>query len=134
MRRHTALCALLGFIAPLLMANIAPAAEFDLEKSKEVLEELIEQELAGGVASISLALVRGDEIVWKAAYGYANYRMKAPATPETIYVTGSTFKAVTATAILQLVEEGKCKLDDPVNQYLGDVQIDDNEEKPVTMA
>jgi CubicO group peptidase (beta-lactamase class C family) len=132
MRRHTAICVILGLIAPLLMVDMASAAGFDLEKSKVVLERLIEQELAKGVASVSIALVRDDEIVWTAAYGYANYRMKTPATPETIYVTGSTFKAVTATAILQLVEQGKCKLDDPVNKFLGDAQIDDDEENPVT--
>jgi CubicO group peptidase (beta-lactamase class C family) len=117
----------------LLPAIPASADEFDLDHTKEVLEKLIEQELATGVASISIALVKGDEIVWTAAYGYANVYTKTPATPETIYVTGSTFKSVTATAILQLVEQGKCKLDNPVNQYLGDVQIDDNEERPVTI-
>jgi len=115
-----------------LPALPAYADKFDLDRTKKVLEKLIEQELATGAASISIALVKGDEIVWTAAYGYANVYSKTPATPETIYVTGSTFKAVTATAILQLVEQGKCKLDDPVNQYLGDVQIDDNEKRPVT--
>lgn len=133
MNRHSALFSLLAFMTLLLPATPASADEFDLDHTKEVLEKLIEQELATGVASISIALVKGDEVVWTAAYGYANVYTKTPATPETIYVTGSTFKSVTATAILQLVEQGKCKLDDPVNQYLGDVQIDDNEERPVTI-
>ena len=133
MNRHSALFTLLAFMTLLLPAIPASAEEFDLDHTKEVLEKLVEQELATGVASISIALVKGDEIVWTAAYGYANVYTKTPATPETIYVTGSTFKSVTATAILQLVEQGKCKLDNPVNQYLGDVQIDDNEKRPVTI-
>jgi len=132
MKTHAALLALLGFLMPLLAADTAHAGEFDLETTKEVLQQLAERELDRGVASVSLALVRDGEIVWKAAYGYANYRMKTPATPETIYVTGSTFKAVTATGILQLVEQGKCKLDDPINQYLGEDRVHDNKEKPVT--
>ncbi len=133
MIRYSAQITLLACMSVLLPVIPVSADEFDLDRTKEVLGKLIEQELASGVVSISISLVRGNEIVWKAAYGYANNYTKTPATPETIYVTGSTFKAVTATAILQLVEQGKCKLDDPVNQYLGDVQIDDNEERPVTI-
>ena len=138
MNRHAALFTLLAFMTLLLPTVLLPtipaaAGEFDLDHTKEVLEKLIKQELATGVASISIALVKGDAIVWTAAYGYANVYTKTPATPETIYVTGSTFKAVTATAILQLVEQGKCELDDPVNQHLGDFQINDNKERPVTL-
>ena len=87
-----------------------------------------------GVPSVSIALVRGDSIVWKAAFGYANVRTKTPATTDTLYSTGSTFKSATATALMQLQEQGKFKLDEPVNKYLGDVQVQDRlqAEKPVT--
>ena len=71
---------------------------------------------------MSIALVRGDSIVWKAAFGFANTRSRTPATTETIYSTGSSFKSVTATAVMQLVEQRKIKLDDPINQYLGESQ------------
>jgi len=83
---------------------------------------------------MSIALVKGDAIVWKAAFGYANVRTKTPATTETIYSTGSTFKSVTATALMQLAEQKKFALDHPVNRYLGDIQIQDRiqSEKPVT--
>jgi CubicO group peptidase (beta-lactamase class C family) len=78
-----------------------------------------------GIPSVSIVLVKGDEIVWTEAFGYANVRTKTAATPDTIYSTGSTFKSVTATALMQLVEQGKCTLDDPVNQHLGDIRIQD---------
>ncbi len=113
----------------------AQAGRFDLEKTKTIVSGLIEKALKErGVPSMSIALVRGDSIVWKAAFGYANVRTKTPATTETIYSTGSTFKSATATALMQLQEQGKFKLDQPVNQYLGDVQIQDRlqSEKAVT--
>jgi CubicO group peptidase (beta-lactamase class C family) len=113
----------------------AQAAQFDLEKTKTVMSGLIEQRIKErGVPSVSIALVRGDTIVWKSAFGYANVRMKTPATPDTIYSTGSTFKSATATALMQLQEQGKFKIDEPVNKYLGDVQVQDRlqAEKPVT--
>jgi CubicO group peptidase (beta-lactamase class C family) len=112
-----------------------PAGKFDLEKTKTVMTSLIEQKMKEkGVPSMSIALVREDAIVWKAAFGYANVRMKTPATTDTLYSTGSTFKSATATALMQLQEQGKFKLDEPVNKYLGDVQVQDRlqAEKPVT--
>ena len=35
---------------------------------------------------------------------------------------------------MQLVEQGKMRLDDPINQYLGDSQVQDQSEKPVTFT
>jgi len=113
----------------------AQSGDFDLEKTKKVLTELIQKALKErGVPSISIALVKGDVIVWKAAFGYANVRTKTPATPDTIYCTGSTFKAATATALMQLTEQKKFKLDDPVNRYLVESQVQDRlqSEKQVT--
>jgi serine-type D-Ala-D-Ala carboxypeptidase/endopeptidase len=113
----------------------AQSGQFDLARTKTVLSAMIEKAITdGGVPSVSIALVRGDSIVWKAAFGYANVRTRTPATTETYYSTGSTFKSATATAVMQLVEQGKLALDHPVNRYLGDVQIQDRlqSEKPVT--
>ena len=74
-------------------AAIAQNGRFDLEKTKKVLTGVIEKTLAeNGVPSMSIALVRGDSIVWKAAFGYTNMRTRTPATTETLYSTGSSFK------------------------------------------
>ncbi len=114
---------------------VAQTGEFDLEKTKTVLSGLIEDALRDdGVPSISIALVRGDEIVWKAAFGYANVRTQTPATPETLYSTGSTFKSVTSTALMQLAEKGKFDLDDPVNRYLGESRIQDRLQSETPIA
>ena len=111
----------------------AASAEFDLEKTKRVLEREVDGLLTRGTASVSIALVREGEIVWTAAYGHSNVFARTKATPETIYVTGSTFKAVTATALMQLVERGKIALDDRVNDHLSDTQIEDDPTRPVTI-
>ena len=128
----------LGLLVLLLLparAAIAQNGRFDLEKTKTVLSGLITQTLAdNGIPSMSIALVRGDSIVWKAAFGYANMRMHTPATTETLYSTGSSFKSVTATAVMQLAEQGKLKLSDPINKYLGEDQVHDMPENPVTFT
>jgi hypothetical protein len=85
------------------VGEVPRRAEAEGGQSVDVLSGLIENALKErGVPSISIALVRGDAIVWTAAFGYANVRSKTPATPETIYCTGSTFKSATATALMQL--------------------------------
>jgi CubicO group peptidase (beta-lactamase class C family) len=78
-----------------------------------------------GIPSISICLLRNDTIAWAHAFGYSNVKLQVPAQPSTIYSTGSCFKFVTATAVMQLVDGGKLKLDDPVNDYLGDQPIKD---------
>jgi CubicO group peptidase (beta-lactamase class C family) len=134
--RSSAALLLIPAIFATLTATAAPeSGRFDLEKTKTVVSGLIQQAIKDrGVPSVSIALVRGDAIVWKAAFGYANVRTKTLATTDTIYCTGSTFKSVTATALMQLQEQGKFKLDQPVNMYLGDVRVQDRlqSEKPVT--
>ncbi|MGH7619662.1 MAG: serine hydrolase domain-containing protein [Gemmatimonadaceae bacterium] len=132
-RRHLRQLGLLVLLALPRSAANAQTGHFDLEKTKAVLSSLITKTLAeNGVPSMSIALVRGDSIVWKAAFGYTNMRTRTPATTETLYSTGSSFKSVTATAVMQLVEQGKLKLDDPINQYLGDSKVHDQPDKPVT--
>ena len=126
------------FLVALFVAVTPIAAQegYDLEKTKTVLAGLIEKTMDElRIPSVSIALVKGDEIVWTEAFGYANVRTKTAATPDTIYSTGSTFKSVTATALMQLVEQGKCTLEDPVNQHLGDHRVQDRlqSEQPVTI-
>jgi CubicO group peptidase (beta-lactamase class C family) len=135
MKPSALLLAVPAIVAALTASAAAPSGKFDLDKTKTVMTSLIEQKMKErGVPSVSIALVRGDAIVWKAAFGYADVRTKTPATTDTIYSTGSTFKSATATALMQLQEQGKFKLDEPVNKYLGDVQVQDRlqAEKPVT--
>lgn len=99
---------------------------FDLEQSKKILKEEINKILREtGIPSVSLSLIKGKTIIWSEAFGYANVKKKIPATSSTIYSTGSNFKFVTATAIMQLAEAGKLDIDDPINNYLGESAIDD---------
>jgi serine-type D-Ala-D-Ala carboxypeptidase/endopeptidase len=86
------------------------------------------------IPSISISLIKGDSVVWSQAFGFTNVKKKIPATSASIYSTGSNFKIVTATAVMQLAEAGKLKLDDPINNHLGEAAIADfsADGKPVT--
>jgi len=89
--------------------------------------------LNGNIPSAAVALVCDDEIIWSGAFGYANVWAKTPAFPNTVYLIGSTFKAMSTFALLQQMELGKFKLDDPVNNYLTEFKIQgDSPSNPVT--
>src|SRR5262245_23626022 len=65
-------------------AKASPAA-FDLDRTKEALSREIKELLEDtGIPSISIALVKGDRVVWAEAFGYSNVKLKVPASPGTI--------------------------------------------------
>jgi CubicO group peptidase (beta-lactamase class C family) len=67
---------------------------------------------------LSMAVVRQGETVWAKGYGYADQERQLPAAPNTRYRVASLTKLFTATAIMQLYEQGRLRLDDPVHDYL----------------
>ncbi len=94
-------------------------SSFDLEYVKKVLTKEIRKILKEtGMPSISVALVKDDKIVYADAFGYVNVKKQVPATSQSVYNTGSTFKVVTSLAIMQLADAGKLSIDEPVNKYL----------------
>lgn len=87
----------------------------------------------GNIPSCTVALVAGDSIVWQGAYGYANLWAQTPARAETVYLIGSTFKAMATVALLQQMEQGKFKLDEPVSPHLAGFRIQNEDtNQPIT--
>jgi CubicO group peptidase (beta-lactamase class C family) len=79
-----------------------------------IFEKLSETKLPG----LSLALVRGGEIVWKRGFGFRDLSCGLPATPHTLYAIASVTKSFTCIAVMQLMEQGKLSLDDPIDVHI----------------
>ena len=75
----------------------------------------MQQELA--IPGMSAAIIKDHELIWSQGFGYADLEAKRPATADTPYEIASLTKALSATILLQLVEQGKVNLDDPVSKY-----------------
>src|SRR5690349_23108688 len=104
-----------------VFASLASGQSVNVDRVVAELEpEIVRTLLAGNIPSASIALVENDRVIWTNAYGYSNLWARTPATPDTVYLIGSTFKTMSTIALFQLMEQGKFKLDDPVNQYLTD--------------
>jgi CubicO group peptidase (beta-lactamase class C family) len=100
---------------------------------RELEPEIQRTLLAGNIPAASIALVSNDRIIWSGAYGYSNLWARTPASTNTVYLIGSTFKAMSTVALLQQMEQGKFQLDDPVNKYLTDFKIQgEDPQHPIT--
>ncbi len=87
-------------------------------QTAEVEDYVKEQVARRHIPGLSLAVVRGGEVVLARGYGMANVELSVPATPETVYELASVSKPFTASAVMMLVEEGKLALDDPITDHL----------------
>jgi CubicO group peptidase (beta-lactamase class C family) len=85
----------------------------------------------GGV----VAVVKDGEIVALKGYGYSNLENKIPVDADhTVFRLASVSKVFTATAVLQLVQEGKLRLTENVNDhYLRLFQLEENYPRAVTL-
>ena len=123
-------------VAAILLTASGPALSQTINTDRVVAElepEIQRALLAGNIPSVSIALISGDRVIWTGAYGYSNLWARTPATPNTVYLIGSTFKAMSTIALLQQMELGKFKLDDRVNDYLTDFKIEgEDPQHPVT--
>jgi len=78
---------------------------------------------AGRVPGLSVAVAKNGKIAWEEGFGWADVEKKTRATANTRYYIASVTKTITATAIMQLQERGKLRLDNPVNDYLGSAKL-----------
>jgi CubicO group peptidase (beta-lactamase class C family) len=89
------------------------------EFENDLKSDLIKDSLDG---SISAAIVSEDKVIWTKAFGYANREKEILADTATIYRAGSISKSFTAFLMMQLIDDGIVKLNDPVELYLPEIR------------
>ena len=92
----------------------SPAADRGAEYEAKAASFVKENRLPGAAVGI----VHEDKLVWSKGIGFADVKKKRPADPKTLYRIASITKTFTATAVMQLRDEGKLALDDPLVNYL----------------
>jgi CubicO group peptidase (beta-lactamase class C family) len=100
-------------------ANEGVAADPDVLGAERLFSAWMEGQMAyRGLPGIVVGVVSDQELVWARGFGFADVDAKTPMTPKTKFRMASHSKLFTAIAIMQLREEGKLRLDDPVAKYL----------------
>ena len=124
---------LLIVVIGLLINTIAFSQTGDkrLDSLKLELTKFIEKEMKSKkVVGISIALVDNQETVWAEGFGFADKEKEVKATSQTIYRIGSVSKLFTALSVMQLTEQGKINIDNPVRTYIPDFKIKSRFDKP----
>src|SRR5262249_53107913 len=73
---------------------------------------------ATGNLSGNILIARNGQILFEQSYGMANYEWQIPNSAKTRFHIASVSKPFTAAAILQLQEQGKLQVSDPLSRYL----------------
>ncbi len=122
--------ALVAAVTLLVMAMAVPAyaqltsasriaADPEVQAAQRLFSAWLDgQLLERGLPGVAVGVVADQELVWAAGFGVADTQARTPMTPATRFRMASHSKLFTATAIMQLREDGKLRLDDPVALHL----------------
>ena len=92
-----------------------------IENAQQVLDDLCARR---GIPGAVFGVVADGEVT-VAVSGTANLNTGLPVVRETLFQAGSIGKSYTATAIMQLVDDGLVDLDAPLREYLPDLEFAD---------
>src|ERR1700730_14104987 len=108
--------------APMLRAegsfDIPPGAHFNMQKLALIGDYLRDQVAQGKIPGAILLIQQHGKPVYHEFFGVRDVATKAPMTDDTIFRLFSMTKPITSVVAMQLIEEGKLRLDDPVAKYI----------------
>lgn len=112
----------------------SPAPQLTKADFETFLDALIPSQLRNrNIAGAVVSVVKDGQVLFQKGYGYADVEKKKRVLPDqTLFRPGSISKLFTATAVMQLVEQGKLDLDRDINDYL-DFPIPKTYPEPVTL-
>ncbi len=100
--------------------NLSPLHALQGHANRKSINQLM---LEDDIPGLSMAFVDNANIVWTKSYGVSNLATSEKVTAQTVFTGASLSKPLTAMAALNLVDAGKLKLDEDVNQTLLDWKV-----------
>ncbi|MGE3527730.1 MAG: serine hydrolase domain-containing protein, partial [Gemmatimonadales bacterium] len=115
---NAAVVALLCLAAARPAAGRQESAGADLATRALEIERLVFPHEAAELLSGTILVARGEQVLYRGRYGYANWELREPVNPSTRFGIGSITKAMTEIVVRSLAAEGRLDLDAPVDRYL----------------
>ena len=94
------------------------AGHLSAQDKVQKIDTLVQQYAALGQINGAILVAENGKVIYSKGVGYADIENKIPNSPETKFRLASVTKQFTAALILQLVEQGKIKLDGKLSDYL----------------
>lgn len=98
--------------------EIPAGAKFNPEKLAKITEFFKNEVATGKISGADVLIRQRGKEVYHETFGVQDVESKAPVTDKTIFRLSSLTKAITSVVAMQLIDEGKMKLDDPVAKYI----------------
>ena len=111
----------------LLIVAFITATNAFAQQNVQNIDGLLKQYHDYGQFNGSILVAEKGKVIYKKGFGMANMEWAIPNQPDTKFRIGSVTKQFTAALVLQLVEEGKIKLDGKITDYLPDYRKDTGE-------
>ncbi len=81
--------------------------------------------LSWSCPGVALAIVKGEDVIYRCAFGLRDVENQLPLTEDTRFAMASVTKSFTAMSVALLVDEGKLEWDKPVREYMPEFILDD---------
>lgn len=100
------------------------------------IDRVVEQEMRSAhIPGAVVVVVKDGRIVFQRGYGVGNTETRRPVDPRrTVFRIGSITKAFTATAVMQLADRGRIRLDRDVNSYLRRLRVPSTYPRPILVS
>jgi CubicO group peptidase (beta-lactamase class C family) len=91
------------------------AADNEPKSITAALQPFVDRHALAGAVTL---VANKEKVLAVEAVGFADVEAKKPMKPDALFWIASQSKPITATALMMLVDDGKVKVDDPVEKYL----------------
>lgn len=98
--------------------EIPPGAKFNPEKLAKITAFFKNEVETGKISGADILIRQRGKDVYHEIFGVQDVVSKAPITDKTIFRLSSLTKVITSVVAVQLIQDGKMKLDDPVSKYI----------------
>ncbi len=101
------------------LANASPGSVGMSEERLQRIDAMCNAAImAGSIPGVVALVARNGKIVYHKAFGMADNGSNRKLKPDDVFRIASQSKAITATAVMMLWEEGKFRLDDPISKHI----------------
>ncbi len=110
------------FISPISICAPAQSGKPDADRVRILQVQIVKFRKELKIPGMSVIVLRDSQVIWKSGFGYADVGTRRPYTPDTPQPIASLTKTFAATLVMQLVEQSRLNLNEPVADYVPDVE------------
>ncbi len=103
-----------------LLSSAAYAAPADPAELAAEVEALLDKSFPDDGPGAAIVVTENGEVIYKGGQGLADVEAGTPITPDTVFRFASISKQFASATMLQLIQEGKLQLDDPLSKFFPD--------------